>query len=173
MSNEVNHVPVHFIERTGMAGKWRSAAAGLLGCGLWVGMLLVYIDLRMGSEPPSLIELLFVILITAAVSVAPLILSQMTRGRWVLEENGVSEKITPLVPFLPLGLNRQRFVKWGDIESCGVYRIRVTRDVYHDFFRAEISGQPRIEISRKKAPLDPEFTDFAAEFLRLAKRQAE
>lgn len=156
------------LERVGMAGMFRGFVAGILGCLLWVGVMLVYVAATRSTEgeEPSFIVTLLVVLISGTVTAAPCVLSQMTRGRWTLEDYGLQERITPLVSFLPFGLTRERVIRWQDIESFGVNEMRLRGGRVLHYFRVHIPGRPRIEIARKEKEEDPQFDEFVAEFSR-------
>jgi hypothetical protein len=161
------------LERTGMAGMLRGIVAGFAGVGLWLGLLFGWMSLVSGDgEAPSVGVIFLALVLTALVSVVPLVLSQMTRGRWVLEETGIQETLKPLVSFLPFGLHQERFVRWHDIEGFGIREIQMrgnhsdgTPRILH-YFRITIPGRPHIEFRRKEAEIDAEFDGFVAEFTR-------
>lgn len=154
------------LERIGVSSVWRGIVAGLLGCLLWVNVMVAVITAAgpAEGEAPSVVEIVILMLVSASVTAAPCVASQMTRGRWSLEESGVRERIKPLVSFLPLGLNRDRLVRWQDIESFGVEEIRMRGGRVLHYFRARIPGRPLIEIPRKESKPDPAFDEFVTEF---------
>ena len=156
------------LQRIGMAGMLRGFVAGILGCVLWVGAMVVYITSSNGAEgeASSLVATVLLLLISGAFTALPSIASQITRGRWELEEFGVHERITPLVSFLPFGLSRERLVRWEDIERFGVKEMRMRGGRVLHYFRAYIKDEPRIEIARKDRKDDPQFDAFVAEISR-------
>lgn len=156
------------LERIGIAGLLRGFVAGMLGCILWVAVVMAYVTAAGGAEGEgsSVMETVLLMLVSAAVTVVPFIASQMTRGCWSLDEMGLHERITPLVSFLPFGVNRERLVRWQDVEKFGVDEVRLRGDRVLHYFRVHITGRPRIEVVRKETKDDPGFDEFVAEFAR-------
>ncbi len=154
------------IQRVTLAGFGRGLLGSLIGCGLWLGALMAYVSGREGSASEG--EIFAVMLLSGACTLLPSILSQMTRGHWVIEESGVRERIMPLVSFLPFGLQRERQVKWADVESFELKEIRLRGDRpgkrrVRRYLRVMVSGQPAFEIPRKEDREDVAFERFAAE----------
>lgn len=168
------------IERVGFAGTLRGFIAGIVGSGLWVGLMMLYLSAMAGAPTPSTAVMMLIVLLAASVTALPCMLSQMIRGKWVIEETGVHEKIVPLVSFLPLGLNRERLVRWQDIKSYGVREVAVrgqsagrrsSRKMLY-YFRAVVVGQPNIDIARKDKKQDDDFDGFTNEFSRRMNQSA-
>jgi hypothetical protein len=158
------------LERVAIAGTLRLAVAALVGIGLWLGFLMGgLVKLQLFGDNPSDLVAAGAVLGSGMITALPAILSQFTRGRWVLEDLGIQETQTPLVSFLPFGLYRDRFIRWQDIESFGVRQMTLrqkgTERILHSF-EAVIPGHPKIQIGRKEKKEDPQFDGFVATFSR-------
>lgn len=155
------------IQRVTLAGFGRGLLGSLIGCGLWLGALMAYVSGREGSVSEG--EIFAVMVLSGVCTLLPSILIQMTRGHWVIEESGVRERIVPLVSFLPFGSQRERQVKWADVESFDIKEIRLRGDRpgqrrVRRYLSVNVSGQPAFKIPQKEGREDVAFERFAAEF---------
>jgi hypothetical protein len=162
--------PVDRIERVAIASTVRMAVAALTGITLWLAILIGgFVELELLGDDPSDFAFLGAVVGSGLITVFPAVLSQFTRGQWVLENMGLQESHAPLIAWLPFGLYRERFIRWQDVETFHVreftLRQKGTTRVMH-FFEASIHGQPDIQITRKEKPEDPIFDGFVAEFSR-------
>lgn len=156
-----------FLRRAGISSPRRFVLAVVLGAALFVAVIQIYALLRSGTAVARQ-EIYAIVFFAAAMLWAPSIASQITRGHWLIESQGLRESIEPFFPWLPFGTHRHRLIRWAQMHQHGVLELRVPMLLSGLQFFVEIPGQHAVRISRAQFGDDPEFDRFVAEFRRQA-----
>jgi hypothetical protein len=151
LSNEIRTV--------GTAGKLRATLAALAGCALFVVAINLLISATAGEEFSTPVVALILIPVLGAMALP--ILTQFVRQHWWLDSEGIQERITPLLPWLPFGLRRERHLKWPDLSGCQIVERRHRDKVFH-VLHVKVSSPPDIRVYRKARGTDDSFDRFAA-----------